>query len=50
MPAFSQGTNLVSPKGELDNTRFIIMNYFKALHAQGKAVDAQVEGRIKITN
>ena len=48
MPAFGEGTNLVSPQGELDNTRFIIMNYFKALHAQGKAVDAQIEGRIRI--
>lgn len=48
MSAFKDGTNLVSPQNELDNARFIIMNYFKAMHAQGKMVDAQVEGRITI--
>lgn len=48
MSAFKDGTNLVSPQDELDNARFIIMNYFKAMHAEGKSVDAQVEGRIKI--
>ena len=48
MSAFKDGTNLVSPQNELDNSRFIIMNYFKAMHAQGKEVDAQVEGRITI--
>ena len=48
MAAFKDGTNLVSPQNELDNARFIIMNYFKAMHAQGKMVDAQVEGRITI--
>jgi 2',3'-cyclic-nucleotide 2'-phosphodiesterase (5'-nucleotidase family) len=50
MPAFKDGTNLVSPQNELDNSRFIIMNYFKAMHAQGKEVDAQVEGRITISD
>ena len=48
MSAFKDGTNLVSPQNEPDNARFIIMNYFKAMHAEGKVVDAQVEGRIKI--
>ena len=48
MPAFRDGTNLRSPQGELDNSRFLIMNYFKAMHAQGKVVDAQVEGRIRL--
>ena len=48
MPAFRDGTDLKSPQGELDNSRFIIMNYFKAMHAQGKEVDAQVEGRITV--
>ena len=48
MSAFKDGTNLVSPQNELDNARFLIMNYFKAMHAQGKMVDAQVEGRITI--
>ena len=50
MKAFTKGTNLVSPQEEKDNSRFIIMNYFKAMAAQGKAVDAQVEGRITVSN
>ena len=48
MPAFRDGTNLRSPQGELDNSRFLIMNYFKAMHAQGKVVDGKVEGRIRL--
>jgi len=48
--AFLDGTNVVSPQNEQDNARFLIMNYFKAMHAQGKAVDSRVEGRIKIAN
>ena len=48
LTAFKDGTSLVSPQNELDNSRFIIMNYFKAMHAQGKQVDAQVEGRITV--
>jgi 2',3'-cyclic-nucleotide 2'-phosphodiesterase (5'-nucleotidase family) len=50
MPAFKDGTNLKSPQDELDNSRFLIMNYFKALHAQGQEVDAQVEGRITVSD
>ena len=48
LDAFKAGTNTKSPQGELDNSRYLIMNYFKALHAQGKEVDAQVEGRIVV--
>lgn len=48
LEAFKDATDVNSPQDEADNSRFIIMNYFKALHAQGKAVDAQVEGRITI--
>ena len=47
LKAFTKGTDLNSPQAELDNSRFIIMNYFKALHAEGKEVDAQLEGRIR---
>ena len=47
MPAFRDGTNLKSPQDEKDNSRFLIMNYFRAMHAQGKKVDAQVEGRVR---
>ena len=47
MPAFRDGTNLKSPQDDKDNSRFLIMNYFRAMHAQGKKVDAQVEGRVR---
>lgn len=48
LEAFKAGTNLNSPKETKNNTRFIIMDYFREQHAKGIIVDAQVEGRIKI--
>ncbi len=48
MPAFLKGRNENSPQAAKDNTRFIIMDYFKAMEAQGKVVDAQIEGRIVV--
>lgn len=48
MSAFKDGTNTVSPQEDKDNSRFLIMNYFKAFHAEGKEVDAKVEGRITV--
>ena len=44
--AFKDGTDVVSPQTEENNVRFVIMNYFRAEAAQGRAVDAQVEGRV----
>lgn len=46
--AFKKGTNLNSPQTTENNVRFIIMNYFREQKRMGKAVDAQVEGRIVI--
>jgi len=46
MPAFKNGTDLVAPQEDSNNSRFIIMNYFKAKEAKGETVDSQVEGRI----
>ena len=40
------GTNLVSPQTEENNVRFIIMDYFRAEAAEGRIVDANIEGRI----
>ena len=37
---------MVSPQTEENNVRFIIMDYFRAEAAQGRAVSAEVEGRI----
>ena len=44
--AFQDGTDLVSPQDAANNVRFIIMDYFRAAKAKGKAVDSKVEGRI----
>ena len=44
--AFKDGTNVLSPQTEENNVRFVIMNYFRAEAAQGRAVSAEVEGRI----
>jgi 2',3'-cyclic-nucleotide 2'-phosphodiesterase (5'-nucleotidase family) len=48
MPAFAEGTNKVAPTEAKNNTRYLIMNYFKDKHSRGEIVDAQVEGRIKV--
>lgn len=50
MPAFIEGTNKVAPTDAKNNTRYLIMNYFKDKHSRGEIVDAQVEGRIRIKN
>ena len=46
MPAFKAGTNLVMPKGEKNNVRFLIMDYFREKMNKGEQVSAQVESRI----
>lgn len=46
LTAFKDGTDLNSPKGEKNNSRYIIADYFRRMTAQGKVVDAQTEGRI----
>ena len=48
MPTFREGTNLVAPVGQENNSRFIIRDYFLAMKQQGKMIDAQKEGRITI--
>lgn len=48
MPAFLDGTNSVAPQEGSNNTRFLIMNYFRDMQAKGIVVDSKVEGRIKI--
>ena len=47
MTAFRKGSDKVTPNAASDNTRFLIMNYFKEKQARGETVDSQVEGRIK---
>lgn len=48
MTAFKKGRNIVSPQTEQNNTRFIIMDYFRHMAAQGKGVSAKVEGRVVV--
>ncbi len=48
METFKKCRNINSPKEATNNTRFIIMNYFRELEKQGKLVDAEIEGRITI--
>ena len=48
MPAFTEGTNKVAPTEARNNTRYLIMNYFKDKYSRGEIVDAKVEGRIKV--
>ena len=48
LEAFKKGTNIHAPKEASNNTRFIIMNYFRDMEKQGKAVDSEIEGRIVV--
>ena len=50
LTAFKDGTNVVSPQEDKNNVRFIIMDFFRAQSAEGRTVDAKVEGRIIIEN
>ena len=48
LEAFKKKTNFVSPQNEENNARFLIEEYFKDMHAEGKAVEAKVEGRVNV--
>ena len=48
--AFKDGTNVVSPQESENNSRYIIMDYLRELKKQGKAADADVEGRIVVAH
>lgn len=48
MEAFKKGRNVNSPQEVSNNTRFIIMNYFRELTRQGKEADAEIEGRVTV--
>ena len=50
MEAFKSATNVVSPQASSNNTRFLIMNYFKEQTAQGKVVNSHKEGRTEWNN
>lgn len=48
MPALREGKDVVSPEEASNNTRFLIMNYFKYKQSRGEIVDSKVEGRIVV--
>ena len=48
LTAFISGSDKVAPDDPSNNSRYLIMNYFRDKQARGEVVDAQVEGRIKI--
>lgn len=50
MAAFVKGFNKVSPSDASNNTRYLIMNYFRDKQSRGEVVDAKVEGRIIVKN
>ena len=50
MEAFRRGYNVNSPQEVSNNTRFIIMNYFRELTKQGRMADADIEGRVIVTD
>ena len=50
MPSLREGTDVVAPQETSNNTRYLIMNYFRDKHAKGEIVDSKVEGRIKVEN
>ena len=48
MAAFRKGSHKIAPKDPRNNTRFLIMNYFRDKQAKGEIIDAKVEGRIVV--
>ena len=48
MEAFKKSRDVNAPKETSNNTRFIIMNYFRDMEKQGKMVDSEIEGRVVV--
>jgi 2',3'-cyclic-nucleotide 2'-phosphodiesterase (5'-nucleotidase family) len=48
LEAFKASTDINSPKEAKNNTRFIIMDYFREQQAKGLEVDSKLEGRVRI--
>ena len=48
MSTFKRARNINSPQEKQNNSRFVIMDYFRAKAAKGELVDAQIEGRITV--
>ncbi len=48
MEAFKKGRNINSPQDVSNNSRFVIMNYFRHLASQGIEADSNIEGRVSV--
>jgi len=48
LEAFRNGHDVHAPKDASNNTRFIIMNYFREMAKQGREVDSEIEGRVVV--
>ncbi len=48
MEAFKKGHHINSPQDVSNNSRFIIMNYFREQQRMGRVVDAEIEGRVVV--
>lgn len=48
MEALKKCRNVKAPQEARNNTRFIIMDYFKEMAREGKEVDANIEGRVTV--
>ena len=48
LSALTLGKDVVAPDDPSNNSRYLIMNYFRDKASRGEEVDAQVEGRIKV--
>lgn len=48
LDAFKKSRDINSPMEASNNSRFIIMNYFREMNSQGKMVDAEIEGRVVV--
>jgi len=48
LEALKKCRDINAPKDVSNNSRFVIMNYFRYMQKQGKEVDAQIEGRVVV--
>ena len=48
LEALKKCRDVNAPKDASNNSRFVIMNYFRYMQKQGKEVDAQIEGRVVV--
>ena len=48
LEALKKCRDINAPKDASNNSRFVIMNYFRHMQKQGKEVDAKIEGRVVV--